>query len=150
MKTSYMHFTELCFNRVSNGRDRCRILAIAAGMAAARTVSIPSAPVENVQQFYNLSVSPLVQTLVEETNENLVMEYEEGMNYALMFWRLRYIAAHPNAELNRPSPYGFFDTILGANMYVDSDTHTFVNQYKKEIFELHDALACVYQQSVTA
>lgn len=148
MKTSYMHFTELLYNRVTNGSDRCCILAIAAGMAAATCVSIPSAPVENVQQYYNLSIMPLAQSLVEETNENLVMDYEEGMNYTLMFWRLRYVAAHPNVELNRPSRYGFFDTILGANLYVDDETHTFANQYKKEIFELRDALVAVYQQSM--
>jgi hypothetical protein len=150
MKTTYLHFSELLYNRITNGRDRNRVLAIAAGMAAARAVSIPSAPVENVQQYYNLSTMPLVQTLIEETNENLVMDFEEGMSYTLMFWRLRYVAAHPNVRLNQPSQYGFFDTILGANLYVDNDTHTFVNQYKKEIFELHDMLVEVYQESMAS
>jgi hypothetical protein len=137
MKTAYLHFTEAKYNSV-------RILAIAAGMAAAWAVSIPSAPVENLQQYYNLSTLPLVQTLIEETNENLVMDFEEGLEAALMFWRLRYIAAHPNAPLDRETPYGFFDTVLGVNLYVDKDTHSFVNEYKREIFELRDMLVDAY------
>jgi hypothetical protein len=146
MKTAYLHFSDLKYNSISNSRDRSRVLAIAAGMAAARSVSIPSAPVENVQQYYNLSVMPIAQMLVEETNENLVMDFEEGMNYALMFWRLRYVAAHPNAQLDRNTPYGFFDTLLGVNLYIDKDTHTFVNEYKMEIFQAHDCLCDAYER----
>jgi hypothetical protein len=149
MKTAYLHFADGLFNRVTNGRDKCRIVSLAAGMAASATVGIPSAAVENVQQYYNLSVMPLAQSLVEETNENLVMEFEEGMNYTLMFWRLRYFAAHPAKTLDRASPYGFFDTVLGANLYVDQDSHSFANQYKKEIFELRDALVDVYEKTLS-
>jgi hypothetical protein len=146
MKTSYLHFTEAKYNSINNARDRSRVLAVAAGMAAAWAVSIPSAPVENLQQYYNLSTMPIIQTLIEETNENLVMEFEEAMEYALMFWRLRYIAAHPNATLDRATPYGFFDTILGVNLYVDKDSHTFVNQYMCEIFQLRDMLCDAYER----
>lgn len=148
MKTTYLHFSDLRYNGISNGRDRNRVLAIAAGMAASRSLSIPSAPVENVQQYYNLQILPAAQSLVEETNENLVMEYEEAMDYTLTFWRLRYIAAHPNVRLDMPSAYGFFDTVLGVNLYVDQDTHQFVNTYKKEIFQLRDALVEVYDQGI--
>ena len=57
-----------------------------------------------------------------------------------MFWLLRNAAAHTGSQFPfaENSPYGFFDTILGAGVYVGDAMHTFVHEQKVGIYRVRN------------
>lgn len=144
MNAKFLTLSSLSYTAITQGMDRSRVLSLATGMASAALVSIPSTPVENPQAYYNAQCIEQVRDIISQTNEQCVLMFDEACEYALSFWRMRYYAAHPVPNLSAPSPYGFFDTVLGAQLFVSPETHTFANQYKKEVFELRDRLKAIF------
>lgn len=120
---------------------RANVLAYGIGLALASLMPIPSAPQEDRDTYFNLQVRPLINAPLSEINECVVVKTREVIEYAKVFWSLRYLAVHygPQLAYAEESPYGFFDTLLGANLYVSPAMHECVNAHKDAVWKVYRA-----------
>jgi hypothetical protein len=119
---------------------RSKVLACGVALALAYKLPLPSGPVADPDNFYNMQVSALVNDPMSEINEGVVFDLKAAVEYCRTFWLMRNAAAHDGGQFvfAQNSPYGFFDTILGAGIYVGDVMHTFVNEQKIGIWQVRN------------
>ena len=81
---------------LSNGmRPRSVLANVAIAKALADTCQIPSAPVEDVDNFYNVNLKIGVATNLNALNELVVVNAETILDDVLKFYKVRYYTTFP-------------------------------------------------------
>lgn len=145
MKTAYIGLHRIADQVVTNQLERAGILAAAVALAAVQRVSLPTAPVEDVAQYYTHQVLSGVEACLGEFNENLVFDLARASRLARQFWFIRYRVAHPSATCFVPSSCSFFETLSGVPLHMDEPDVQFLNINKTAVLQLAAAAsqACV-------
>lgn len=119
---------------------RSKVIACGVALALAYKLPLPTGPVVDPDNFFNMQVSSLMNDPFSEINESVVFDLKTAVEYCRVFWLLRNAAAHTGSQFPfaENSPYGFFDTILGAGVYVGDAMHTFVNEQKVGIYRVRN------------
>jgi hypothetical protein len=129
--------------------DQSRIVSIAVAMAAAAHARLPSSQVENVSAFFAEQVFGTVSESISDLNESIVFGAKSALEYAQLFWKLRYYAAFP-AHLVDNTAYAM-DRLLfrkgleqmdlttiwaGGVLELSEEMNLFMNKYRTEIVTL--------------
>lgn len=119
---------------------RSKVIACGVALALAYKLPLPTGAVVDPDNFFNMQVSPLMNDPFSEMNEAVVFDLKTAIEYCRVFWLLRNAAAYGAGQFTfgENSPYGFFDTILGAGLYVGDTMHTFVNEQKAGIYQVRN------------
>ena len=117
---------------------RSKVMAAGVALAVASTLPLPSSAVISPDEFFNLQVSGLVNAPLSDINENCILDMKQAVEFTRQFWMLRYAMVFPGSQYTfaENSPYGFFDTILGVNLYVGPAGHEFMNLNKDAIYKV--------------
>lgn len=119
---------------------RAKVIACGVALALAYKLPLPTGPVVDPDNFFNMQVSSLMSDPFSEINEAVVFDLKTAVEYCRVFWLLRNAAAHGGTQFPfaENSPYGFFDTVMGAGVYVGDLMHSFVNEQKVGIYRVRN------------
>lgn len=119
---------------------RSKVIACGVALALAYKLPLPTGPVVDADNFYNMQVSTLVNDPFSEINESVVLDLRAAVEYCRVFWLQRNAAAHggPQFAFAENSPYGFVDTVAAAGVYMGDTMHEFVNEQKIGIYRVRN------------
>lgn len=141
MNVDYIAFNNTLASCGVDPVDQRCVASYAIAQAIANCLPLPSSPVENVENYYLMSLKTDASFKLGEFNEAVILDGQEAIEAIRSFWMLRYATLYPNAVANRlVGQYGYFDTMMGVGLFVSDDIHKFVNCYKTQIF-------CLFQQA---
>ena len=146
MDSKYFGLNATIGKLVKSPADQGRIVGIAAGLAAASQGQLPSSPVVNISAFYAQMVFPMVQEKLSDVNESIIFAAKSALEYAGLFWQMRYYAAFP-AQLVDTYMYRLKSTLesnvgkgmdvsmlwCGGQVLISDEMSAFMNRYKVEI-----------------
>lgn len=139
--------TQQFLNYLSSGeRTRARLTSIAIGKALSITMSLPSAPVENIQQFYKASVLIELNTKLSCLNELAVIDFETALDYAYRFYVVRYYAAYPKRTVFCNSKDTVLQDFLGASIALDQASAELLTTSPVELSKLHNGLVLFFEE----
>lgn len=139
MKASYLNFNACAEAVVASIPDRSRIVSAALAIAVAYSpaAAIPSAPVTDPANYYQMSVQMAVERLVYAMNEGCIFDPKATMDLVRALWLVRYSTVHPHLMAGLyAQQHGFFDSLICASLFVSEETHCFLNEFKQQIFGL--------------
>src|SRR5438067_2294676 len=99
MNPKYFGVNEAIGKIVRAPGDQSRIVAIAVALATSSLAQLPSSDVKNFTAFYGEQVLPFVAEKISEMGEAIVFASKSALEYAQLFWKMRYTAAFPNRVL---------------------------------------------------
>lgn len=79
------------------------LLSLAAAIAAARRVVLPSGVIVHAETYYNSVAKPLIATVLDEVNETSIIDYGTAEEAARQFWLVRYYTAFPSPVVSVPA-----------------------------------------------
>lgn len=132
--------------RLPDVTSRGRVLAAAIGLALSRVQPLPSAPVEDHANYYNLNVLQTVKDQVSAINENIIIDINDTLQWARSFWTIRYHSAHPKAYIFAGvESKGFFESLVGGDTLVAPQQREMLDANRTVIFELAVDLCSVFK-----
>lgn len=115
--------TQGFLNYVASGsRNRSLLTSIAIARALANTLSLPSAPVEDLRNFYRTTLLINIQEKISDLNELALIDCDAILDYTSRFYSFRYNAAYPAATIFCAKPETAVSDFLGASMVLDETT----------------------------
>lgn len=123
---------------VTDSNERRHVLAAVVSQKLSECAPMPTSDVEDVENYYLMQVKSSVLEKMSALNEKLNFDVKIAQDYTRKYWMLRYNTLYPISVVKRKynSQYGYFDTIMGVGMFIDTTHHEFVNQYKTVIIDL--------------
>ena len=136
MNLAYQKVNEVALALPTGPKERTKVIAAGVGLAVAATLPLPTTEVHDVEGYYNMQVSVLINAPLSDIGEAVSMDMPAALEFTRQFWMLRYASAFPGPQLTFAvqSPYGFFDTLAGVALNVGSNCHEFCNAQKEGIF----------------
>lgn len=80
---------------VSSGRSRTAVAAVALARMLASSFTMPSAPVEDIEQEYRMNAALRTMTVVSTINEMAPVDTDLVLSLVRAFYSFRYSNAHP-------------------------------------------------------
>lgn len=121
---------------------RSNVLAAAVGFALARCAALPSSAVEDANNYFNITVSPVVRDRVGAVNEQLIIPVNDTLQWARAFWQIRYATAHqPRNWVPVVGSVNFFDSFTQADTFLSLEQVALLNGKRDAIFEIANELA---------
>jgi hypothetical protein len=158
MNPQYFGLNESIGRLVKVPADQGRIVAIAVALAASSQAHLPSSALENVAAFYGEQVHPFVSEKISEVGESVIMASKSALEYAQLFWKMRYTAAFPNRMLvdnayqidrllSVRASNSIDITSLWAGGLIDlsEEMSQFMNKYRAEILGIASRVALILQ-----
>lgn len=135
-----------------------RIVAIAVALAAASQAHMPSSQLENPSAFYGEQVHGFVAEKISEVGESVIFASNLSLDYAQMFWKMRYTAAYPNRMLvdnayqidrllsvRASTSLDITSIWSGGLLDVSEEMSQFMNTYRAEIMGVATRVALILQ-----
>lgn len=117
--------------------QRAKVLAAAVGVALSRAAPLPSSPVDEPANYYNLQVLSSIKDAVGSMNENLVLDTKDSLEWTRNLWLVRYTAAHPQAYVVMGVTSGnFLEALINADVLLSTDARGLLNLWGSQIFAL--------------
>lgn len=119
-----------------------KIIAIAAGYAAACNIPMLSSAVTNPHEHFTSTHVLTINRWISAINEVAPMDVAGAVENARKFWMMRYSAVYecPMLEIVEND---FFQSLFGAPRHFDAETIQVLNQHNKQIAPLYRAI-CLY------
>lgn len=147
MKTEYIAFNHALSKSGIDPVDQGDAAGIAIAQAIADVLPLPSAPVEDLEEFYRNSQFETARQYINAFNENVTVSADEVVQNVRAFWCLRYNMTFPSINpIRLAGDYGYFDTIMGVGLYVADKTHKLANEYKSDVLQLYAAARYIIEQ----
>lgn len=150
MNPMYTSFKQAADRHILDQTVRGKIIAAALAKAVSDLQPLPTSQVDSPSSYFNTQILPAIRPTISFWNENMVFDARTCVDHVRAFWLMRYTAAHPISRpiysLNRT----FFESIIGLDTFVATDTNDFFNTHKQAILFLSTCAAEVVnkQQSV--
>jgi hypothetical protein len=111
------------------------IVSVAVAAAVARSLPLPSSPVENAAQYFNDNHLLMVRERLASYNEAAVLKFAEAVDLAKKLWLQREwnasgrcLGVHHNLD--------FFDTISGVGTFFSPQEVAEIKKYSVDILQL--------------
>ncbi len=137
--------------------DQSRIIALAVALAVSSLAHLPSSGVNNVPAFYGEQVHPFVCEKISEVGEAVVFASKNALEYAQLFWKMRYNAAFPANVLvdqaNAIESLLFNNRVMpdvsmlwaGGITMLSEEMALFITKYSREIMVVASRVAIILQ-----
>lgn len=126
-----------------NLEDRRKVFSYALSVVLARTLPLPSLPVESPANYFIGNVEQPVREAANAFNEKIVIDYEIVRDFTQKLWAIRYFSVHNTHEIGSFYPFNFFEIVSGIGNNVDEKTYQYVNEHKVAIIDLSNAISRV-------
>jgi hypothetical protein len=148
VNSKYIRLNQKINQVVKAPGDQGKIVAMAVAFAVSALSALPSSPVDDLSQFYNLQVQQPAIVKISQIGEGVIFASKTALEYLSVFWKQRYYSAHPavtmeavhfplamNACVKEEARQAFdFATIMSGGLVTMSiETAKFLNKYKIEI-----------------
>jgi hypothetical protein len=158
MNPKYFGLNEAIGKLVKNPGDQSRIVAIAVALAVSAQAHLPSSDVENQLAYYGEQVHPFVCEKISEVGEAVVFASKSALDYAQLFWKMRYTAAFPNRMLvdnayqidrliaaHASHSIDITSLWAGGLVQLSQEMSLFMNKYRAEIMGIASRVAVILQ-----
>lgn len=141
MTPDYLCVKHIIDKHLPDVTTRSNVLAAAVGFALARCAPLPSSPVEDASNYFNITVSPVVRDRVGAVNEQLIIPVNDTLQWARALWQVRYASAHP-ARNWVPSldACTFFESFGQADTFLSPQQRELLNGKREVIFLIANEL----------
>jgi hypothetical protein len=163
MNPKYFGLNEAIGRLVKVPADQGRIVAIAVALAASSQAHLPSSALSNVAAFYGEQVHQFVSEKISEVGESVIFASKLALDYAQLFWKMRYSAAFPTRVLvdnayqidrlisvRASSSMDITSLWSGGLMDLSEEMSQFMNRYRAEIMGVASRVALILQPEETA
>lgn len=82
-----------------NNKSRSLLASIAVAKALTFDTSLPSAPVDDVLQYFRTQNLIQIESFVNDVNELMVLDVKTVLDLAFKFYQQRYMSAYPSARV---------------------------------------------------
>lgn len=121
--------------------------SLALAKVLSTNLCVPSAPVDDIAQYFRTQCQIDVEATVNCVNEIMVVDVKTVMDFVGKFYRLRYCMAHPSCHVFAFSKETAVEDFFGITREFDvasltaikeapSDLSAYVNHFKKMVEEL--------------
>lgn len=124
---------------VKDNFERNKVIEAAVALFLAYQAPLPVERVKSSNLFYTQQVRPTLHMQAGRFNEACVVNIDNIDTLAQAFWQIRYHALH----VGTIAPFaqaGFVDTIVKAPVFLDDETHKFLNEHKASIVALFNQM----------
>jgi hypothetical protein len=162
MNPKFFGLNEAIGKLIKNPGDQSRIVAIAVALAVSSQAQLPSSSVDNQLAYYGEQVHPFVCEKISEVGEAVVFASKSALEYAQLFWKMRYTAAFPNHMLvdNAHQIDRLIATRGGHSLDITSlwsggliqlseEMSQFMNKYRAEIMGVASRVAVLLQPAAS-
>jgi hypothetical protein len=102
-----------------SGKNRSIQVSMAIGKALARELPLPSAEIDNLEQYFRNTGAIQFNDLLNYLNEMSVVDVETVNMYAMNFFKIRYYMAYPKPSVVCLSPETAFINFMGISEGLD-------------------------------
>jgi hypothetical protein len=158
MNPQYFGLNEAIGKLVRVPADQSRIVAIAVALAVSAQAHLPSSNVANQLAYYGEQVHPFICEKISEVGEAVVFASKSALEYAQLFWKMRYTAAFPNRMLvdnayqidrlvatRGTAAIDITSLWAGGLLQLSEEMSKFMNTYRSEIMGIASRLAVILQ-----
>lgn len=137
MNVNYLNLNNQIAALCPDVLQRSKVVAAAIGVALSRSAPLPSSPVDEPGNYYNLQVLSSIKDAVGSINENLVIDCKDALEWTRNLWMIRYSAAHPQAYVTMGVTSGnFLEALVNADVLLSVDARGLLNLWGQQIFTL--------------
>lgn len=130
----------------SGDRSRSLLTSIAIGKALAKTVSLPTAEVDNLEQFYKSVVLIDLQTKLSTLNELAVVDVNTALDYTYRFYAVRYYSAFPKRTVFCPRNETALADFMGLSLALDPKATETISAQPMELTNLHNGFVQFFEE----
>lgn len=135
MNPKFLPFSNMLAKECTDISIRSQALPYIVAMAVAKTMPIPSSPVQEVSNYFRTTHGIAVRNTIADINEQLVFDTPLALSLTGVLWEARYNAAHPQ-KLNMLSIRdacngGIFAAMTGASLALSADQMQFMECHKQ-------------------
>lgn len=143
MTPSFQNASHIINKHLPDVTTRGPVLAAAVGFAMSRLAQLPSAPVEDAGNFYNMTVSDAVRTRISTINEQIIINVNDALQWSRAFWNVRYATVHqPRVWIPADDSQCFFNSFSQADQYLSRQQLELLNGKTAAIFDIANDLIC--------
>lgn len=140
--------TQEFLNFITSGnRSRSQLTSLVIGKALASSLNLPSAPVDDIADFYRLNIFIGLQSKVSGLNELSVIDVDTVLDYTARFYTTRYFAAYPKKTIFCPSQETAVLDFLGASYALDQNSMELVKSAPLEVTKLYNGFVKFFDEA---
>lgn len=140
--------TQEFLNFITSGnRSRSQLTSLVIGKALASSLNLPSAPVDDIADFYRLNIFIGLQSKVSGLNELSVIDVDAVLDYTARFYTTRYFAAYPKKTIFCPSQETAVLDFLGASYALDQNSMELVKSAPLEVTKLYNGFVKFFDEA---
>lgn len=136
--------------------DQGRIVAIAVALATSSLAHLPSSALVDSSAFYGDQVHQFVSEKISEVGESVVFASKSALEYAQLFWKMRYNAAFPSgilatqsslierlAKTRAAQAMDITSLWAGGSVLLSEEMSLFMNKYHVEIIIIASQVSAI-------
>lgn len=140
--------TQEFLNFITSGnRSRSQLTSLVIGKALASSLNLPSAPVDDIADFYRVNIFIGLQSKVSGLNELSVIDVDAVLDYTARFYTTRYFAAYPKKTIFCPSQETAVLDFLGASYALDQNSMELVKSAPLEVTKLYNGFVKFFDEA---
>ena len=132
---------------LSGNRSRSQLASIVIGKALADAQALPSAPVDDIADFYRLNVFIGLQSKVSDLNELSVIDVDSVLDYTARFYTTRYFAAYPKKTIFCPSQETAILDFMGTSYALDQSSMELIKAAPLEVTKLYNGFVKFFDEA---
>lgn len=142
MELTFLGFNDKLSQYVPDADIRQKVASAVCAQFIADTLPIQNIAQDLIENHFKMTLGGLVSEKLSELNEKINIDVKYANDLIRSLWMCRVFAAFPaNPERRKyAQDRGYFDTLMGAGIYVDNETSCFLNENKRAIWYLLCAL----------
>lgn len=149
MNADYVQLKQRIDHELPDVTSRSPVLAAAVGFAMARVATIPSSPVDDCTNYYNLSVASGLLAQLNALNEAVIVNCNDAAQWSRAFWQIRYQTAHLSIYWEPiPQCGGFFNSFTQADALLSVQQMELLNNNREKIFKLANDIVWTLNREV--
>lgn len=140
--------TQEFLNFITSGnRSRSQLTSLVIGKALASSLNLPSAPVDDIADFYRVNIFIGLQSKVSGLNELSVIDVDAVLDYTARFYTTRYFSAYPKKTIFCPSQETAVLDFLGVSYALDQNSMELVKSAPLEVTKLYNGFVKFFDEA---
>lgn len=127
-------------------RPRSVLASIATAKAIAARLMVPSSPVEDITNYYDISFQIEVTALVSRINEVFITDVDTVLDYARRFYFVRYFCVNPKGNVFCVNPETVVQDFFGLTIAVDARAIEAMKQNPVELTKIYNGTTKLLEQ----
>ncbi len=136
-----LNIKEILNKYTENTDDRKKILSIAVGITAGRSVELPEKSVPIPNEYYRSDKERAIKDYIYSVNEQIILNTDFAISVARSYWMIRYYSVYPDPiNMIVSEDFDFYCKLSSVDRYVCIEDYKYCNEHKLVLLEIINKL----------